>query len=213
MKKLFSFLTLTAFLTTTIFAQSTNAAAKATKKAAEKMEKAKTSATPQADKATEKVTEKTEKAAPKPDAAKPSPAATAIGKSGDATITLTYAQPAVKGRKVWGDLVPFDKVWRTGANDATTIEFSKDVKIEGKALKAGKYALFTIPTEGGEWTFIFNKTAKQWGSYSYKEADDALRVKVKSGKSVAFTERMTFEVKDKNVVFSWENLNASFKVE
>jgi Protein of unknown function (DUF2911) len=213
MKKLFSFLTLTAFLTTTVLAQSTNAATKATKKSAEKMEKAKASATPQTDKATEKVTDKTEKAAAKPAAAKPSPTATAIGKSGDASITVTYAQPAVKGRKVWGDLVPFDKVWRTGANDATTIEFSKDVKIEGQALKAGKYALFTIPTEGGEWTFIFNKTAKQWGSYSYKEADDALRVKVKSGKSAAFTERMTFEVKDKNVVFSWENLSAAFKVE
>jgi cytoskeletal protein RodZ len=213
MKKLFSFLTLTAFLTTTIFAQSTNTATKATKKAAEKMEKAKTSATPQAEKATEKATEKTEKTAAKPAAAKPSPAATTTGKSGDATITLTYAQPAVKGRKVWGDLVPFDKVWRTGANDATTIEFSKDVKIEGQALKAGKYALFTIPTEGGEWTFIFNKTAKQWGSYSYKEADDALRVKVKSAKAAAFTERLTFEVKDKNVVFSWENLSAAFKVD
>jgi hypothetical protein len=209
MKKLFSFLMLTAFLTTTIFAQSTNAASKATKKAAEKMEKAKASATPQTDNATEKVTEKKEKAAPKPAAAKPSPAATAIGTSGDASITVTYSQPSVKGRKVWGDLVPFDKVWRTGANDATTIEFSKDVKIEGQALKAGKYALFTIPTEGGEWTFIFNKTA----SYSYKEADDALRVKVKSGKSAAFAERMTFEVKDKNVVFSWENLSAAFKVE
>ena len=213
MKKLFSFLTLTAFLTTTIFAQSTNAAAKATKKAAEKMEKAKASATPQTDKATEKVTEKTEKVAPKPEAAKPSPAATAVGKTGDSNITLTYSQPAVKGRKVWGDLVPFDKVWRTGANDATTIEFSKDVKIEGQALKAGKYALFTIPTEGGEWTFIFNKTAKQWGAYSYKEADDALRVKVKAGKAAAFAERLTFEVKDKNVVFSWENLSAGFKVE
>jgi Ni/Co efflux regulator RcnB len=217
MKKLFSFLMLTAFVTSSSFAQSTNAASKATEKAAEKMEK---KAAQKADKSAqktekqaEKAAEKTEKAAAKPAAAKPSPAATTTGKSGDANITLTYAQPAVKGRKVWGELVPFDKVWRTGANDATTIEFSKDVTIEGQALKAGKYALFTIPTEGGEWTFIFNKTAKQWGSYSYKEADDALRVKVKSGKSASFTERMTFEVKDKKVVFSWENLSAAFKVE
>jgi Protein of unknown function (DUF2911) len=162
-------------------------------------------------KAAEKMVEKT---ADKPaEKAKPSPAASATGKSGDANIAISYAQPAVKGRKVWGDLVPFDKVWRTGANEATTIEFSKDVKVEGKALKAGKYALFTIPTEGGDWTIIFNKTAKQWGSYDYKEADDALRVKVKAGKAAAFAERLTFDVKDKNVSLAWENLSVGFKVE
>ncbi len=140
-----------------------------------------------------------------------SPAATAKGKSGEGDITISYAQPAVKERKIWGGLVPFGEVWRTGANNATTIEFSKNVKIEGQALTAGKYALFTIPTEGGDWTFIFSKNTAQWGSYSYKKEEDALRVTVKAGKAAKFTERMTFDIKDKNVTLSWENLSVSFK--
>ncbi|MEY4727976.1 MAG: hypothetical protein RLZZ390_500 [Bacteroidota bacterium] len=86
--------------------------------------------------------------------AKPSPAQTASGKAGNATVTINYGSPSVKGRKIWGDLVPYGKVWRTGANDATTIEFSADVKIEGQPLAKGKYALFTIPEENG-WTIIF----------------------------------------------------------
>lgn len=143
----------------------------------------------------------------------PSPAATAKGKSGEADITISYFQPAVKGRKIWGALVPFGEIWRTGANNATTIELSKDVKVEGQPLAAGKYALFTIPTEGGDWTFIFSKNTAQWGSYSYKKEEDALRVTVKSEKTAALTERMTFDVKDKKVVLSWENLSVGFKVE
>jgi hypothetical protein len=203
MKRMFSFFFAIIMMSSAVNAQSAKPATKANVPAA-KPAKA-------AEKAAEKMVEKTtEKPAEK---AKPSPAASATGKSGDAAITLNYSQPAVKGRKVWGDLVPFDKVWRTGANEATTIEFSKDVKIEGKALKAGKYALFSIPTEGGDWTIIFNKTAKQWGAYDYKEADDALRVKVKAGKAAAFAERLTFDVKDKNVMFAWENLSVGFKVE
>ena len=144
--------------------------------------------------------------------AKPSPAATATGKIGDKTVTITYAQPAVKGRPVWGKLVPYNEVWRTGANDATTFEVDKDVMIEGKALKAGKYSLFTIPTEGGEWTVIFNSVAKQWGAYNYDASKDVLRVKVKSAKSKTMMERLTFEVKDNMVHLMWENLAVAFKV-
>jgi Protein of unknown function (DUF2911) len=140
-----------------------------------------------------------------------SPAAKAEGTLGAAKVTISYHQPAVKGRKIWGALVPYGQVWRTGANNATTIEFDKDVTIEGKALKAGKYGLFTIPTEGGEWTIVFNKGADQWGSYSYKDSDDVLRVKVKSEKSASMTERMTFEVKDNKVHLTWENLTVAFK--
>lgn len=144
---------------------------------------------------------------------KPSPAATTTGKIGDKTITLVYAQPAVKGREVWGKLVPFNEVWRTGANEATTFEADKDVKIEGQALKAGKYSLFTIPTEGGEWTIIFNSVAKQWGAYNYDKAKDVLRVKVKASKEHAMTERLTFDIKGKNVNLMWEKLAVAFKVE
>ncbi|MBL7816267.1 MAG: DUF2911 domain-containing protein [Saprospiraceae bacterium] len=144
---------------------------------------------------------------------KPSPAAIATGKIGDKTITITYAQPAVKGREIWGKLVPYNQVWRTGANEATTFEVDKDVKIEGQDLKAGKYSLFTIPTEGGEWTIIFNSVIKQWGAYSYDASKDVLRVKVKSAKSENLVERLTFNVASDSVILTWEKLSVSFKVQ
>jgi hypothetical protein len=145
--------------------------------------------------------------------AKPSPDTTATAKIGEKNITITYAQPAVKGREIWGKLVPYDAVWRTGANNATTFEADKDVTIEGQALKAGKYSLFTIPTEGGEWTIIFNSEAKQWGAYSYDAKKDVLRVKVKSVKKDDVTERMTFAIKENLVNLMWEKLTVAFKVE
>ena len=103
-------------------------------------------------------------------------------------------------------------MWRTGANKATVFEVSKDVKVEGKALAAGKYALFTI-VNGDEWTIIFNKTADQWGAFNYKEADDALRVKVKGGKTKAFSEKMTFAIDKKGkVTLMWGDKQVDFKV-
>ncbi len=141
-----------------------------------------------------------------------SPAATATGKIGAATVTINYAQPAVKGREIFGALVPFGEVWRTGANGATSFEVDKDVKIEGKVLKAGKYGFFTIPAKDGEWTIIFNSDSKQWGSYDYSAKKDALRVKVKSSKTDAVTERMTFDVKASEVVLSWEKTKVAFKI-
>lgn len=127
-----------------------------------------------------------------------------------AKVSIVYCRPSAKGRKVMGDLVPFGQVWRTGANEATTIEFDQPVTIEGKTLAAGKYALFTIPTEN-EWTIIFNKDAKQWGAYNYKESDDVLRVKVKSGKA-DFTEMFSISADKDGVTLKWENTAASFKV-
>lgn len=143
--------------------------------------------------------------------AKPSPAVTATGKSGNANITINYGAPSVKGRKVWGELVPYGKVWRTGANDATTFEVDADVKIEGQTLAKGKYALFTIP-EANEWTIIFNKNPKQWGAYSYKQEEDVLRVKVKPGASASFNEVLKYEVSGGKVNIHWENLAVSFSV-
>ena len=93
-------------------------------------------------------------------------------------ITITYSRPNVKGRKVFGGLQPYGQVWRTGANTATYIKFTEDVMIEGHPLAAGEYGLFTIP-EKDEWTIIISKNPKQWGAYTYKEAEDVLRVKVK----------------------------------
>jgi len=107
-------------------------------------------------------------------------------------ITLTYSRPNVKGRKIFGALEPFDKVWRTGANSATIIKFTDAVQIEGKDVAAGEYGLFTIPNKN-EWTVILSKTAKQWGAYTYNEADDILRIKVKPMKIKAKVETFTMQ--------------------
>ncbi len=127
-----------------------------------------------------------------------------------ATISIDYSQPSVKGRSM-ATLTPAGKVWRTGANEATVFEASKDVKIEGKTLPAGKYSIYSIPGEN-EWTIIFNKTWNQWGTI-YKADEDVLRVNVKAGKSEKFTEMMTFEIeKDGDVSLNWGNTEVEFKV-
>ena len=141
---------------------------------------------------------------------KASPAAKETGKAGKATTTITYSQPSVKGRTIYGDLVPYGKVWRTGANEATVFETDSDVTIEGKKLAAGKYALFTIPGEKS-WTIIFNKTWNQWGSFRYKEDDDVLRVDVKP-QPAPMTEVMTFKIADNKVKLLWEKTQVEFAV-
>jgi Protein of unknown function (DUF2911) len=144
--------------------------------------------------------------------AQSSPAMTAAGKLGASSVSISYGSPSVKGRTIWGDLVPYGKVWRTGANNATTIEFDKDVTIEGKKLAAGKYALFTIPNQG-KWTIIFNTESSQWGAFKYKESADALRVEV-TPTAHDFTESMTIKVDEKagQVILMWEKLMVGFKV-
>lgn len=93
-------------------------------------------------------------------------------------VTVSYSRPGVKGRKIWGGLVPYNKVWRAGANEATKFTFSTDVKVNGHKLSAGSYSFFLVPAKG-EWTVIFNKVADQWGAFEYNEAEDAVRFKVK----------------------------------
>lgn len=124
-------------------------------------------------------------------------------------ITLSYARPNVKGRQIFGAMEPYGTVWRTGANSATTINFTDAVKIDGKELPAGEYGLFTIPGKD-EWTVIFNKGAKQWGSYEYKESDDVLRVKVKAKKLKDKVETFTIQFADvyptsAKLQLMWEN--------
>jgi hypothetical protein len=131
-------------------------------------------------------------------------------------INIVYSRPGVKGRKIWGDLVPFDKVWRAGANEATKITLSTDMVIEGKKLSKGSYSFFTIPGEK-EWTLIFNKVADQWGAYEYNEAEDALRVKVKPQKAEN-SEWLAYEIEKTAeaaavVSLEWEKTKVSFKVE
>jgi len=140
----------------------------------------------------------------------PSPPAKAEGTIDGVKVTINYHQPSAKGRKIMGGLVPYGEVWRTGANNSTSIEFSSDVKIEGKALPKGKYGLYTIPGEN-EWVIIINKTI-DWGAYKYKKEDDVLRVNVKPGKANSFVETFNIAVEKNNVVLSWENTSVSFKV-
>jgi hypothetical protein len=127
-------------------------------------------------------------------------------------ITIDYSQPSVKGRAIGKEIAPFDKVWRTGANEATVFEISKAAKINGKyPLPAGKYGLYSIPGEKN-WTIIFNKTWKQWGT-EYNEGDDALRVVTETGKAPAATEKMTFNIsKDGKVTLLWGDKSISFTV-
>ena len=128
------------------------------------------------------------------------------------TISIDYSQPSLKGRQIGVNIAPVGQVWRTGANEATVFEVSKDVKVEGQPLKAGKYSLYSIPGEQ-EATIIFNKAWKQWGTV-YNESEDALRIKVSPGQAPEFTEKLTFLVdKTGNVTFRWGNSQAEFKVE
>lgn len=143
---------------------------------------------------------------------KPSPPASAEFKSGAASIKIVYSAPSVKGREIWGKLVPYGEVWRAGANEATTFETDKDIKVEGKTLPAGKYSFFTIPGEK-EWTIIFNKTAKQWGAYSYKAADDVLRVTVKPAASASANEVLKYEGSKTSFSLLWEKLEVKVKIE
>jgi hypothetical protein len=143
---------------------------------------------------------------------RPSPPASASGTIDGVVVNIEYSQPSVRGRKIMGGLVPYGEVWRTGANEATTISFSHDVKIEGQPLPAGKYTLFTIPGET-EWSIIFNKKLGQWGAYDYPKYKDqnALVVKVKP-EPVPFTEVFTIEVGSHSVTLKWENTAVSFTV-
>ena len=143
---------------------------------------------------------------------RPSPPSQVTGKAGNATITINFSAPSVKGRKIFGsDIVPYGKIWRAGANEATIFEIDSDVKVEGQALPKGKYGFFTIPGEN-EWTLVFSKTWNQWGTYRYKQEDDALRVKVKAGTSSSLTEKLTYAINNGKVSLKWENADITFNV-
>lgn len=145
----------------------------------------------------------------------PSPKAVVTQTVGISEVSIVYHRPAVRNRPVWGGLVPFNEVWRAGANENTTISFSAPVKVEGKELPAGTYGLHMIPTEK-TWTIIFNKNAASWGSYFYKEAEDALRITVQP-RSAEHQEQLGYEFSavtsdGAEVVLRWEKLAVPFKV-
>jgi hypothetical protein len=141
-----------------------------------------------------------------------SPEATAAGTVGGVKTNIQYCRPSARGRKMVGGKDPYGQVWRTGANAATTIEFDDDVFIEGKPLKEGKYALFTIPNEN-EWVIIFNSGYENaWGAYEYKESEDVLRVTVKAEKARKFLETFTITPEKDRISLAWENFYVAFKV-
>src|SRR5213083_3326344 len=131
-------------------------------------------------------------------------------------ITLNYHRPLVNGRKIWGGLVPYGKVWRAGANENTTIEFSDPVLVEGKPLVKGTYGLHMIPNPDS-WTVIFSKTNTGWGSYSYDQKEDALRVDVKPRPLAEQKEALEFDFEDLKptstaVTMKWEKLGVPFTI-
>jgi hypothetical protein len=133
------------------------------------------------------------------------------GKINGATITINYGSPSVRAREIWGKLVPFNEVWRAGANDATTFETDKELTIEGSKLPAGKYSFFIIPNDK-ECIVIFNKEAKQWGAYKYNEKEDQLRVTVKQKVADTMAEKLVYTINKDNIVLSWEKWNIPISV-
>ena len=146
----------------------------------------------------------------------------------DTEITFKYSRPAVKGRQVWGGIVPWGMAdgnqysdnepfpWRAGANENTTVTFSKDVMVEGEMLPAGTYGLHMIPAEDGEWTVIFSKVNNIWGSYQYDENEDALRVSV-SPEEAPMQEWLTFGFDDNTptateAYLHWEKLKVPIAI-
>lgn len=146
----------------------------------------------------------------------PSPKAGIMQTIGLTDVAVSYHRPSVRNRKVWGDLVPFNEVWRAGANENTTISFSDPVKIEGKELPAGTYGLHMIPTQT-TWTIIFNKNSTSWGSFFYKESEDALRVTV-SPQPADTQDMLSYEFNDVTassavIALRWEKLRIPVKIE
>jgi len=137
-------------------------------------------------------------------------------KGGDALIKVVYGRPQKKGREVFGKLVKYGKVWRTGANECTEIRFYKDVRINGKDVKAGVYSIYTIPNEN-EWTFILSSDTDKWGAFFYKEANDILRAPMSLSSPKKEIEAFSIDF-DKNkdgvaLAMAWDNVVASITIE
>lgn len=150
------------------------------------------------------------------DLPRPSPNASVSQTVGITTISITYSRPGVKGRPIWGSLVPYNEVWRTGANENTTIRVSTPFKIGGKELPAGIYGLQTIPTSAA-WTVILSKDADLWGAFNYKQEDDAVRFQA-TPQAAEAKERLSFSFEDvtdtsATVVLEWEKVRLPFQIE
>jgi hypothetical protein len=141
---------------------------------------------------------------------RPSPPASDSVTLNNSFIKIAYSSPGVKEREIWNELVPYFKIWRTGANEATVFSTTRDLLIQNDTLPAGKYSLFTIPTDD-EWTLIFNREWDQWGAYNYDSSRDEMRLTIQPQKINDFNERMTFEFVGSRLVFHWEYLTFSLE--
>jgi hypothetical protein len=145
---------------------------------------------------------------------RPSPLRTLDGTIGSTKLMIQYGAPSIKGRVVWGDLVPYNEVWRTGANEATYVDFASDVTVEGKPLPAGKYSLFTIPKASGAWTVIFNS---EWnlehGHFQYKEENDVLRVESNPEWVEESQEQLSIAIESPGIVVRWEKLKLPIAIQ
>lgn len=153
---------------------------------------------------------------PEPDTIKGSLKAEATGKIGSANICVRYTSPAVRGRGIWGELVPFNKVWVTGAHNATSIETDQPIIIGGKNIPAGKYAFFTIPDKD-EWTVIINKNWDQHQADKYSESEDLVRLTVKPQTVEKNQERLRYDIAPEggakgNLVLTWEKIRLSVPI-
>jgi len=136
---------------------------------------------------------------------------------GNVTISVDYGSPSVKGREVWGELEPYGVVWRAGANETTSFEFSSDVTVNGDFLAAGKYAFFIIPNENEDWIVIFNEEWSRdlhnaWGAFGYKEDKDVLRLNVIPDWSQESVEQLSYEAGSGGVNFAWEKARISLTI-
>ncbi len=145
---------------------------------------------------------------------RPSPKGSVTQNVGLTEVSVVYSSPAVKGRRIWGEVVPFDQVWRAGANECTKVSFSTPVSIEGKPVAAGSYCLFLLPQKSG-WTFILSKNTDQAGSGEYKQSEDALRVPA-AASAISHRERMAFTLLDFDdekgtLAMEWETQRVAVK--
>ena len=141
-----------------------------------------------------------------------SPPDSVTGRIRKATVTVHYSSPSVKGRIIWGGLVPYDQVWRAGANEATTFETDKDITVEGKRLPAGKYSFFLFPRKDSAWTAIFNKVATQWGAFKYDESKDQLRVDVKPTGLQDTVQALNYRITHGGFSLNWEKVSVPISV-
>ena len=138
-------------------------------------------------------------------------------KIGFTEVEIEYGSPKVKDRKIWGGFIPYDEIWRAGANVATTMTFSEDIIVEGRLLPKGRYAFFVIPREFAPWTIIFSNKPDQWGAFGHQEEEEELRLEVAPVKS-HFSEELSYRVEQKNfdhgiLLMDWENIRLNIHFE